>query len=398
MNLGPQIRSPEALHSARAVSKHLGVEENRAQLLELRTESGLIYVCPSRWQRIRLLWTFRHFHILPSQVLSRRDQRLIERLSRSALVTPPLPVARDAVFGVVEKVSTRSTKPARRVVTRRTKRARPSTLQAKPDIPDLPRPGLSDHETFFFEEPGPRYLPAVNSSGSISVHEAVATMYGATDGGSGEGFQQWGALGMLVAVCIVVILARVYGDTLLARPGQMRKPPTISAPIAQAAIRVSPPTGPLPSVEKPTHRVKPLQPEPKLVARESAPLASDSEQSTIDSSTAPAPIESAPTAPTGDSERLFVSQPSQGHFVEPVVSDPNLDGELQLRALIGADGSVKEVTVLSGDPKLAEAGMRAIRRRHYSQYRAPGRPGEGETLIRVRFFGQDAVSITPAFR
>ena len=68
-------------------------------------------------------------------------------------------------------------------------------------------------------------------------------------------------------------------------------------------------------------------------------------------------------------------------------------GELQLKALIAADGSVKEVSVLSGNPKLAEAAMRAVRQWHYSPNQVPGSPAEVETQIKMNFFGQDAVSI-----
>jgi outer membrane biosynthesis protein TonB len=71
-------------------------------------------------------------------------------------------------------------------------------------------------------------------------------------------------------------------------------------------------------------------------------------------------------------------------------------GELQLKALIGADGSVKEVTVLSGNPKLAEAGVRAVRRWHYTPYQMLGTPVEVETRIKINFFGPDAVSIASA--
>ncbi len=472
MNIGPLMRSPEELPSARAVNKHPGIEEHRAQLLELRTESGTLYVCPSQWQRIHFLWTFRHFHVLSLQILSRRDQRLIERLSRSALVKPPLPVARDEVFGVIERVRTKATESARRVVTQKTERVRPS-FQERPDMPDSPRPGLSDHERLFFEEPGPGNFQSVNDAESISIHKAVARMYGATDRGR-EGFRQWRALGMLIAVCIVVILARVYGVPLLPRTAQMWKPPTVSAPMGQAAIGVSPPTVPLPGVENPKRTVTTLKPAPEptlVVARKSAPVPSGSAGSITDSNSAGALSESAPTSPSGASERLFLSElpqgqfvepvvsdpnlvgevhlralidadgspptvsapsgsagsitdrnsagalsesaptsPSaaskrlflselpQGQFVEPVVSDPNLVGEVHLRALIDADGSVKEVTVVSGNLKLAEAGMRAVRRWRYSPDQAPGGSSEGETLIMMRFFGPDSVSITSVAR
>jgi hypothetical protein len=384
MNIGPLIRLPEELVYPRPVRDDLAVEATRAQLLELRTESGTLYLCPSGWQRIRLLWIFRHFHVLSSQVLSRRNQRLIVRLSRTALVKPPLPVARDRVFGVVEKQRTKPTES--RSATKRTVQVRPS-LQVKPDIRDWPGPGLPDHRTLASEDPGP---------GSTPIQKAVAKMYGVRD----EGFQQWGALGMLSAVCVVVILGRIYGGSLPAKAAHFRTPPALSAPMEQAAIRVSLPTVPLPSVENPKQRLTPLKPEPEptLIARKSAPPRGGLAGSKIDSSSAAAPFESAPTAPSGASERLFVSELPQGHFVEPVVSDPNLVGELHLRALIGADGSVKEVTVVSGNPKLAEAGMRAVRRWHYSPYQAPGLSGEGETLIRMRFFGQDTVSITSIAR
>jgi hypothetical protein len=329
-------------------------------------------------------------------VLSRRDQRLIERLSRSALVTPPLPIAKNAVFGVVEKVCPKSTESARRIVSVRTEGVTPLALQAKRVIPDLPRPRLPGHERLLEEQPSHRNLSDANRPGLISIHEAIAKMYGVRD----EGFQQWGALGILIAVCLVVILARVYGVSLLARTAPMRTPPAVSALIGRAAIRVSPPMVPLPSAQKPKHRITPPKPEPEptFVARKSALLPSGSEESITDSSSAAAPIESAPTALSGVSERPFVSELPQGYFVEPAVSDPNLVGELHLRALIGADGSVKEVTVVSGNPKLAEAGMRAVRRWHYSPYQAPGGSDEGETLIRMRFFGQDAVSITSVAR
>jgi hypothetical protein len=152
-----------------------------------------------------------------------------------------------------------------------------------------------------------------------------------------------------------------------------------------------------PGVEKAKQRVTPLKPETTLIARKATSVPDGSEASIIDSGPAGA-FESAPVATSDTSERLFVSELPPGHFVEPVVSNPSLVGELHLRALIDADGSVKEVTVVSGNPKLAEAGIRAVRRWHYSPYQTPGGSGQGETLIRMRFFGQDTVSITSIAR
>jgi TonB family protein len=106
-----------------------------------------------------------------------------------------------------------------------------------------------------------------------------------------------------------------------------------------------------------------------------------------------APPAASPQVPSPASERLFVSELPQGHFAYPVVSRRDLVGELQLRALVGADGSVKDVIVLSGNPQLAEAGMRAVRQWRFSPYQSSGGPVEVETRIKMSFFGQDAVSI-----
>jgi len=71
-----------------------------------------------------------------------------------------------------------------------------------------------------------------------------------------------------------------------------------------------------------------------------------------------------------------------------------LVGNVDLRAPIGADGTVKEVTVLSGNPKLVEAGIRAVRRWRYRPHEVLGHPVEVETDIKISFLGQDAVSIS----
>jgi hypothetical protein len=343
MNIGPLIRTVEELYTAPPLGRlHGAPAETSARLLELRTDSGLVYLCPSGWQRMRLLWIFRHFHILPPQLLSRSDQRLIERLSRSALVTPALPVPRNTVFGVVEKVHKKA-----------------------------------DDAIVFFEEPA----TSADQDRPVPVARSLR-------------FPQWrGALATVLAICLILILARVY----------VRRSPAASRPTVQAAgqpvlrivVRVPPPI--LPSAEKVEHSA--LPPEVTPVARKSAP-ARHVQRAVIESSTAlvPAPVEPAAIAPSDTAQLPLVTALPQGHLVQPILSDPKLVGELDLRALIAADGSVKDVTLVSGNPKLAEAGMRAVRRWHYAQSQAPGLDGEREALIRMNFFGQDAVSISSVAR
>jgi len=76
----------------------------RTGLVELRTHIGSVYVSPSFWERIYLLWTFRNFQSLPKQVLNSHQQHLIDKLCRAAIVSRNGPIARARIIGAVENV------------------------------------------------------------------------------------------------------------------------------------------------------------------------------------------------------------------------------------------------------------------------------------------------------
>jgi hypothetical protein len=391
MNFGSLSRLPEAPQSA-AANPWKDLQETGPQLLELRTEAGAVYVCPSRWQRIRLQWAFRHFHVLPLQVLSRRDQRLIEKLSQSAVVTPASPVAGTTVIGVVEKVHSKPPAPAARVVTIQPQLAAAQTFRAKPWAPALLSPDFSHR----VKEKKMRQI--FGTAKTRDVRDVP--------------FRQRGALGALAAACFTVIVASFYGNPLVSSTVPMKNAQTLSMPmhasnnikppVAITPPPASPPT--LPTTVKPKHPVAPPAPEPTLPHNELASLEDGTDQPTsvINASAAPilalttvpdTVVEPAPINPSSTPEPLFVSELPQGQFAYPVVSEPNLVGELRLKAVIGADGLVKQVTVLSGNPKLAEVGMRAVRQWHYTPYEVLGSPVEVETQIKMSFFGEDAVSV-----
>jgi TonB family protein len=380
-NFGPLLQLSEERQSAPAVS-YRNINDNGAELLELRTEAGTVYVRPSRWQRIRLQWAFRHFRVLPPQLLSRGDRRLIEKLSRSAVVKPTLPVARNTVFGVVDQGRPKSPASANRLVTLRTARVTTQVFLARSATPALPTPDL---------------------------HVAVKQKEAKEAPG---GLKDWGI--MLVAVCITVILASFSGIPLFSSAGEMGNPQTMAKPIEAAANQIKPSdlhpaatsplllvptTASLPNVEKTRRWVAAPPPEATVAQQQAAPLAGGSDQSINASRFPPPALATVPdtipqsNAPSATVKRRFVSELPQGHFAHPVVSEPNLVGELQLRALIAADGSVKEVSVLSGNAKLGEAAMRAVRQWHYSPNQLAGSPADVETQIKMNFFGQDAISI-----
>jgi Gram-negative bacterial TonB protein C-terminal len=392
VNLGSLSRPPEAPPSPTA-SPWSDINETGAQLLELHTGDGVVYVRPSRWQRIRLQWVFRHFHELPLQVLSRRDQRLIEKLFQSAVVTPASPVAGTTLLGVVENVHPKPPASAARVVT-----IRPQSAPAKPFRPMPWTPALLSPD--FSQRRREREIKQIFGTAKSRDVRNVP-------------FRQWGAVGALAAACVTVILASFYGilplPPLVQKTAPVNHAPTLPAPAqasnnikppaAIAPVYVSPPT--LVTTVKPKHQVAPPLTKPALPHNELVSLENGIEQP-ISAKAPPIPslttvpdtiIEQAPTTPVSTSVPLLVSELPQGHFAHPVVSESNLVGELQLKALVGADGLVKQVTVLSGNPKLAQAGMRAVRQWHYAPYQVLGSPVEVETQIKMSFFGEDAVSV-----
>jgi hypothetical protein len=56
------------------------IEKLFAGVLRVLTPLGARYLKPSLGQRIYLLWIFRHFKVLPLQVLTARQRRLIDAL------------------------------------------------------------------------------------------------------------------------------------------------------------------------------------------------------------------------------------------------------------------------------------------------------------------------------
>lgn len=66
------------------------IEKLSAGVLRILTPLGPRYLKPSLTQRIYLLWVFRHFEKLPLQVLTRRQQKLIQNLWAEQRFISPL--------------------------------------------------------------------------------------------------------------------------------------------------------------------------------------------------------------------------------------------------------------------------------------------------------------------
>jgi len=92
-------------------------------------------------------------------------------------------------------------------------------------------------------------------------------------------------------------------------------------------------------------------------------------------------------------QRVRVSQGvSQGlliHKVQPqyppLARQARIQGVVVLQALIGKDGSIQNLHVVSGHPMLTNAALEAVKEWRYKPYYLNGEPVEVETTINVNF-------------
>ena len=80
------------------------------------------------------------------------------------------------------------------------------------------------------------------------------------------------------------------------------------------------------------------------------------------------------------------------HFVYPAYV--NVRGKVALTARVEADGTVSSVRVVAGNRVLTEAAVRAVRHWRYRPYLKDGQAVVTETNIVVSFFAEDAISMT----
>ena len=75
-------------------------------VLRVLTPLGPSFVKPTFWQRLYLLWTFRHFELLPLQVLNARQRQLIDDLcaeQRYITTAQDIGIEDAPILGTVER-------------------------------------------------------------------------------------------------------------------------------------------------------------------------------------------------------------------------------------------------------------------------------------------------------
>lgn len=100
-----------------------------------------------------------------------------------------------------------------------------------------------------------------------------------------------------------------------------------------------------------------------------------------------------PVPPEPRTERLVVTGGvTEGHLIRrvapeypPVARANRIEGDVLLHAIIARDGSIENLSVVSGHPFLVRAALDAVRQWRYQPFLLSGRPVEVDTEILVRF-------------
>ena len=85
----------------------------------------------------------------------------------------------------------------------------------------------------------------------------------------------------------------------------------------------------------------------------------------------------------GVSQGLLVHQVKPSY--PPLARQARIQGTVVLQAVIGKDGNIQGLKVVSGHPMLAPAALEAVKQWKYKPYFLNGEPVEVDTTINVNF-------------
>jgi TonB family protein len=347
-------------------------------LVALETDQGVEYVAASGWDRVHLLWMFRNFQSLPQNVLSPRQKRLIGSLYRETS-NYGLHELHDAVVtGKIEDFRPSSLAPLPSSVE---SGKRVSREDSQPDAPT--------------RDPKPFYAGWRLTFNRMTLRVATAA-----------------------ALLVIAILAwHQLGAQSVASssPTQTAAARQTDEPQATANVAVA--------KDSPQHDAGPVSVLP-AGSPAAAPVVDNgtlSEATGAHAETAAPPVRSAPesarpqtlavaTKPIETTRTIHHPQTSSPKILEAVADPPRTQisgrpqklvypvcpetqarGKVSLQAVVGYDGAVSRVRVLTGDRTLAAAAIEAVRQWRYE----PSAPHlERETNITISFISNEVVAVS----
>jgi hypothetical protein len=111
------------------------IDKLAAGVVRIITPIGPRYIEPTFWQRVYFLWIFRYFDKLPQQVLTARQQRLVDSLCvEQKFISLRSTIANAPLIGTLERVPLKQVEEA---VPKRPVASVTDAAAASPLVPDL---------------------------------------------------------------------------------------------------------------------------------------------------------------------------------------------------------------------------------------------------------------------
>jgi outer membrane biosynthesis protein TonB len=371
----------------------------RTGLVELRTNDGSVYVSPSFWERIYLLWTFRNFHSLPKQVLNRHQQQLIDKLCRAEILSRSAPIARTCIIGRIENVYLKRDCSEKAATTgmlvemsAASANAAASRAVGSEGISIRSSRAVYNRTGFgrFRRKSGKVQNFSAPKQESVEQREAKEASLASVLKDASRTWRR-----NRVGWALVSAGAALLGILFYFRERRL----TPSVIVSQVAIEAhKPATRSVLSAVIPFENVQQSLPAertpPAAIIQPPSPAVSSGRRQRSQRKTVVLSQLPVATKPSTPAERLQVAESPKGGFSYPVAPIPTLTGKVSLKAVIGIDGTVRKVDVLSGNRALAAAASRAVRHWQYRPHELSGHAIEVETIIAISFVGDDAVSIS----
>jgi TonB family protein len=329
-------------------------------LVALDTGQGITYAVASGWDRVRLLWMFRNFRSLPQNVLSPRQQQLIGSLYREISRHHPQEFHGATLIGTVQHFKPSS------LATRAT------SVKATKPVPNIP---VLDHKPFYAQFTFNRMTLKVGTAVLVAAIAVLA----------------WHRLGAQPVATNDVIATNL-------KPVIVQPPPNPAAALTSAVALARTQTATAPSVRSlATAEITAKRADTSVVSSKRQP--NDASAATRAATALAATTHSA----FADLSSVYEAAANQPRLqisgrprklVYPVCPETRARGKVSLQAVVGYDGEVNRVRVLTGDRALAAAAVEAVRQWRYEPFSGAAPRLERETNITISFISNEVVAVS----
>jgi outer membrane biosynthesis protein TonB len=353
--------------------------------LAFDTDVGLAYVEASGWERAYLLWTFRNFRGVPHKILNDRQRKLVETLYCSASLDAPSGLDEHTVIGTVEGFVAAYPATATDCC---------STAGVRTSVPTEETANAGSGESLYDRLAFSGLVRRAGAAALVAILSVMAWQQLRTD----PVISAWAARSVAASHARGTEdrVAGEPGGNAIAPPASKQDPQPIppdqiisASSVVAAAVPATPATeAGAPQSPNSVHESlsdihqgdgRPASnPAPNRIATNTRPVI--------------ARLTSASDA-SAELARMQISGPPR-KIVYPDCPDGSTRGKVSLQAVVGFDGSVRQVKVLTGNRLLAAAAAKAIREWRYLPSSGDAQKLERETRITVSFISNDVVAVS----